>query len=80
MFHWQSASALERALAHDVGAAPDRYSVSRLAAGFVIGLVFVAINTLAMWCTGHVTWIPTQAPSPSGASVTLVAFLLLASR
>ena len=66
--------------AHDVGAAPDRHSVSRLAAGFVLGLLLVAINTLAMWCTGHVTWIWTPAPNLFDAAVTLVVFLLLASR
>ena len=64
----------------DVGAAPDRYSLNRLATGFVVGLLLVAINTFAMWCTGHVTWVLTQAPILPGASVTLVAFLLLASR
>ena len=66
--------------AYDVGAAPDRHSASRLAAGFVIGLLLVAINTLAMWCTGHVSWSPTHDASLYGGAVTLIAFLLLASR
>ncbi|MBL9161511.1 MAG: CPBP family intramembrane metalloprotease [Planctomycetaceae bacterium] len=66
--------------AQDVGIAPDRRSVIRLVAGFTIGLVLVAINTLAMWSTGHVTWVRAPAPSHSDAAMTLVAFVLLASR
>jgi hypothetical protein len=66
--------------ASEVGAAPDRYSLNRLAAGFVVGLLLVAMNTFAMWCTGHVTWVLTHAPRLPSAPVTLVAFLLLASR
>jgi membrane protease YdiL (CAAX protease family) len=56
----------------DVGAAPGQRSLSRVAFGFLVGLLLVALRSSIVWAAGHIRWV--RAPG-SGFAATAIAFL-----
>jgi uncharacterized protein len=64
----------------DVGASADRKSLPRLALGFLIGLLIVALQTSIMWVTGHVRWDLSNGFHVAEMTITLIAYLSLSAR
>ncbi len=64
----------------DVGAALDRQSLQRLAFGFLIGLLIVALNSSIMWISGHVRWESTHEVRFTEMTIMLLAYLTLSGR
>jgi membrane protease YdiL (CAAX protease family) len=64
----------------DIGVRPDRRSALRLAIGFLMGLILVALHTVMAWGAGHVRWVPASGVGLLEATLTLIAFLLLSAR
>jgi membrane protease YdiL (CAAX protease family) len=55
-------------------------SAGRLLAGFVIGTVLVTLWAFVLRITGQVQWVRTPLPRLSACAVTIVVYLVLASR
>jgi membrane protease YdiL (CAAX protease family) len=64
----------------NVGAAPGSRSVPRFVVGFAIGLVLVAMHMAVEVLFGHVSWTRSTAAGSSAILLSLLTYLLLASR
>lgn len=64
----------------EVGAAPNRHSITRLFAGIVIGLLLVTLQTSLVMLSGHVHWVRNQQAGFAPAGIALLAYLTLACR
>jgi membrane protease YdiL (CAAX protease family) len=64
----------------DIGAAPGRDSLTRLALGFLIGLFLVALRSFLVGLTGHVQWVRAPGTGPAPTAITLLAYLALSCR
>lgn len=64
----------------DVGARPNANSPGRLAIGFALGLLLVALHSFLVAVAGHVQWVRTERPTIHHASLVVIGYLLLAAR
>jgi membrane protease YdiL (CAAX protease family) len=64
----------------DVGAMPGRKSLSRLAFGFLMGLLLVAMHSLVLGAAGHIRWESTPAAWAGPAILVAAGYLCLAAR
>jgi uncharacterized protein len=64
----------------DVGAKPDRLSLARSVVGFLIGIGMVALWMSISVTTGYVHWERAPENGTFMATITLIAYLALASR
>jgi membrane protease YdiL (CAAX protease family) len=63
-----------------VGAWPDRRSFPRLAFGFILGLLLVALTSAILGVVGHVQWVRTGTGNWTEAGLALIGFLALSCR
>jgi uncharacterized protein len=64
----------------DVGAVPGRQSAPRVALGFLIGLLLVALQSALVAVSGHVRWVREPEGAFTQAAVALLVYLVLACR
>jgi len=64
----------------DVGAAPTRRSVPRLAFGVALGFVLLAGQWLSLAATGHIRWVRAPEHGIAAAAVAMLAYAALACR
>lgn len=64
----------------DAGAMLTSGSLTRLAAGFAIGVVMIALQCTIVFASGHMRWAPVSEIKIAPVILALLAYLLLASR
>jgi len=64
----------------DIGALPESGSAHRLAVGFAIGLLLVALHSSLQAALGHVHWVRAPDVGLAAVSVSLLTYLALACR
>jgi uncharacterized protein len=69
----------EKLRMEDVGAAPGRRSLARLAFGFLVGLLLVGVWATVL-AAGHMRWVRAPGVDVHAAAVALAGYLALACR